>query len=373
MAARDRGGLELVHANVCPVQQAMVAAGGAPGMWIRCTPEGPDGDVRAVTFLPDAGAPPPLRCLAYDIETCWAEGKLQPGSFPQVYDPAGRIIQVGLSCLDGSTPAEPDHVLCLGCTETATTRVTCVEDEAALLEAFGAEVRRLDPDCVCGYNIHGFDVDWLCGRAEYIDIFRRLPDAATAVTVWRWAVDFMRAYPAKAPREEISAWLRTHRTMAPPEVEWNTRRSTAPDATAQRLAAYRTPEAVREAWAYFHRQRSPAGFWRCGRRAHVPGHMEISTSKTGADARRFDMEGRLTVDLFQYVKENYNGKFKSFTLKNVATYLTHDPKIDLSYADMMAHYCSGDAARRGVVADYCARDCVIPARLCDKLASSSTS
>jgi len=74
------------------------------------------------------------------------------------------------------------------------------------------------------------------------------------------------------------------------------------------------------------------------------------------------------VDLFPYVKEHYTSKLKSFSLKSVASFFDPEtPKIDLNYTDMMAHFCSGDPDRRGIVAEYCVRDCVIPATLCDRL------
>ena len=51
------------HGQTCPVQQAFVRAGGAPGMWAK----------GQVEFLPDETTPPPtLRVIAFDIETCWA-------------------------------------------------------------------------------------------------------------------------------------------------------------------------------------------------------------------------------------------------------------------------------------------------------------
>jgi hypothetical protein len=351
-------GVDIWHGSVCPIQQAMVRAGGAPGMWITCTPDA-HGDVEQVEFLPGDDAPPPvLRCLAYDIETGWEPGKLREGAFPQVYDPRGRIIQVGMTYMDGPD-CVVDRVVCLGDTGTPEgVEVKCVRNESELLNAFAADIRNMDPDCVTGFNVHGFDVNWLCGRAEYITIFNRCENAAAAVGQWHWATDFMSRFPTKAPRDEVRRWLRNER--APPGVVWNTRGGCSPDMTAQRLSSYRSTDDVRAAWAYFNALPPPHGFWKVGRNTSKLSSMSIHVSKMGADLQRFEQEGRVTVDLYSFVKENYGSKMKSFSLRKVAEYFLPDlPKIDLDYGEMFRHFDSGDPARRAIIAEYCARDCAV--------------
>lgn len=358
--------VSVCHGGVCAVQQAMVAADGAPGMWIDAYPSS-GGAVETIVFRPDDATPMPvLRILAYDIETGWEPGHLRKGAFPQVYDPHGRIIQVGMTYMDGATP-HVDRVLCLGETGSPCgVNVVCVPDESALLDAFGHDIARVDPDAVTGYNIHGFDVDWLVGRAEYITLFRRYADQDAAVQDWRWAQRYMHEFPTKAPRDTVHAWLRA-RQVRDGRAHTDTRGGSCPDVTAQRLAVYRTAEQVTEAWRYFGALARPTMFWRCGRYNTVSS-MTITTSKTGADQHRFDMEGRLTVDLFGYVKEHYGNKLKSFSLKTVALHFDPEtPKIDLDYHVMFSHFDSRCPERKKIIAEYCSRDCRIPAALCDKL------
>jgi DNA polymerase elongation subunit (family B) len=107
--------------------------------------------------------------LSFDIE-CMSED----GKFPQNRD-GDKIIQIGMSY---SYLGDPDCyrkiILCLGKTdqiEGAT--VKCFKCEEDLMLAFTDTVRRTDPDVITGYNIFGFDFDYMKNRAKKFGIYSK--------------------------------------------------------------------------------------------------------------------------------------------------------------------------------------------------------
>ena len=109
----------------------------------------------------------------------YAASQAQRCELPWVTPPLPRlegdpVIQVGMTTRTGNEPDMQKCVLVLGtCGEIEGVDVRTFDDEASLLKAFAAEIRRLDPDFVTGYNIMGFDFKYIKDRAEEL----RIPDA----------------------------------------------------------------------------------------------------------------------------------------------------------------------------------------------------
>lgn len=80
---------------------------------------------------------------------------------------------------------------------------------------------------------------------------------------------------------------------------------------------------------------------------------------------RLSTPGVLQLDVLQYIRREY--KLESNSLKNVAKHFLKDQKIDLPAKDIFRLYESGDPAARAVVAEYAARDTVLPLQLVWKL------
>jgi DNA polymerase elongation subunit (family B) len=84
------------------------------------------------------------------------------------------VIQVGLTTRVGRDDAMEKTALVLGsCDPVPGVRVLEFDDERDLLQAFAAEIRRADPDFVTGYNVMGFDFQYMRDRADELGI----PDA----------------------------------------------------------------------------------------------------------------------------------------------------------------------------------------------------
>ena len=86
-----------------------------------------------------------------------------------------RIIQIGTTFHTyGSRECYHKHIITLGTCE-AIDRVEIVEcnTEAEVLIKWVDMMRRLDPDIVTGYNIFGFDFDYMVNRARELEIFNK--------------------------------------------------------------------------------------------------------------------------------------------------------------------------------------------------------
>jgi DNA polymerase elongation subunit (family B) len=93
---------------------------------------------------------------------------------------------------------------------------------------------------------------------------------------------------------------------------------------------------------------------------------DLDSAAKGSNTLNFiPMPGRILIDMYHIVK--VEKRLESYTLDDVCkSIFPDDPtmrKIDVPPADIFAHYASGDGARRGLVVDYCARDCRLPMAL----------
>lgn len=82
------------------------------------------------------------------------------------------VIQIGLTTRVGQEPSLRRTVLVLGTCDPipGVDDVRTFDDEAAVLRAFAAEVRALDPDFVTGYNVMGFDFAYIRDRADELGV-----------------------------------------------------------------------------------------------------------------------------------------------------------------------------------------------------------
>jgi DNA polymerase delta subunit 1 len=111
---------------------------------------------------------------SFDIE-CTSED----GSFPQPNRPGDKVIQIGITLSRfGEQECYERHLLGLHSTANITgAYVQWFETEEDLLLGFTKIIRKLNPDIMTGYNIFGFDFNYLMERAKFLDIeikFNRL-------------------------------------------------------------------------------------------------------------------------------------------------------------------------------------------------------
>ncbi len=102
----------------------------------------------------------PLRIMSFDIE-CYSS----TGAFPDPKNPRDVVFQIGMTTRAfGQTEGWIDRK-CLCLKETAGADVECFETEKDLLKAFQKHLIKVDPDIITGWNIFGFDLEFLIVRA----------------------------------------------------------------------------------------------------------------------------------------------------------------------------------------------------------------
>lgn len=75
----------------------------------------------------------------------------------------------------------------------------------------------------------------------------------------------------------------------------------------------------------------------------------------------FDMTGRATQDLLIYVRREH--KLESYKLDDVSFHFLKDRKIDLDHKMLFKYFETGPK-ERGLIAEYCVKDCILPIQLC---------
>ena len=162
----ERDNWAVYEANIDPVLRFMHVSGCRSTGWIevdndmaeldtRC-----DINIRAEEFRPlDRDDIAPLRIMSFDIE-CHST----TGAFPSPAILGDVVFQIGMTFGPfGSNAPLTRKCLCLKQTDGADCESFTTERE--LLERFGEYLAEVDPDVITGWNIFGFDLEYLYKRA----------------------------------------------------------------------------------------------------------------------------------------------------------------------------------------------------------------
>ena len=106
----------------------------------------------------------PLRIMSFDIEAYSHDG-----SFPDPDHPENVVFQIGMTTKVFGQEGFLDRK-CLCLKETHAQDTEWFEREQDLLEAFAKYVTKIDPDIITGYNIFGFDLDFLMRRIRLLPV-----------------------------------------------------------------------------------------------------------------------------------------------------------------------------------------------------------
>ena len=101
----------------------------------------------------------PLRIMSFDIE-CYSS----TGAFPSPMNPRDVVFQIGMTTKDFGSDEWVDRK-CLCLKQTAGPDVESFETERDLLKAFDKYLHKINPDIITGWNIFGFDLEFLIVRA----------------------------------------------------------------------------------------------------------------------------------------------------------------------------------------------------------------
>ena len=106
----------------------------------------------------------PLRIMSFDIEAYSHDG-----SFPDPEHPDNVVFQIGMTTKVFGQEGFLDRK-CLCLKETHAPDTEWFEREEDLLEAFAKYVTKIDPDIITGYNIFGFDLEFLMKRIRILPV-----------------------------------------------------------------------------------------------------------------------------------------------------------------------------------------------------------
>ena len=146
---------KIFEANIDPVLRFMHESGVSSTGWV----EVPDdmGVVRMhnIKPVPERADIAPIRIMSLDIE-CYS----QSHSFPDPSKANDCVFQIAMTTRTWGRDEPPDE--CLLC-------ISEYKTEKALLEAFAKKMRQIDPDVITGWNIFGFDLEYLYKRLGMVN------------------------------------------------------------------------------------------------------------------------------------------------------------------------------------------------------------
>jgi DNA polymerase delta subunit 1 len=160
---------KIYEANIDPVLRFMHLSGISSTGWVdpgECEPD-VDTTCNIALWSPDwhqvkpvaRDDIAPLRIMSFDIE-CYSS----TGAFPDPKNPSDVVFQIGMTTRAFGSNEFIDRT-CLCLKDTDGPDVKNFETEKELLQAFERHLRTIDPDIITGWNIFGFDLEFLITRA----------------------------------------------------------------------------------------------------------------------------------------------------------------------------------------------------------------
>ena len=165
----ELAGCRVYESNIDPVLRFMHVSGCSSTGWVNPGLCEPDSDTtcdvnlwapnwRFITPL-ERDDIAPLKIMSFDIE-CYSS----TGAFPDPRNPHDVVFQIGMTTKAfGQTGFIDKKCLCLK--ETEGEGVESFKTEKELLDAFQKYLIKTDPDILTGWNIFGFDLEFLHFRA----------------------------------------------------------------------------------------------------------------------------------------------------------------------------------------------------------------
>lgn len=243
----------------------------------------------------------PLKVLSFDIE-CTSED----GSFPQFTRPNDKIIQIGTTVETFGKGADYDYNYIISlkeCSSIENTTVVNAKTELELIEKWCQEIRRIDPDIITGYNIWGFDYEYIFERAKILTNNNEI---------------------------KLEEMLNISRIKS---------------GSGNGYIKFDAPYSMNE------------------KLYHVK---QLSSSAMGDNILKYlNIIGRVNIDLLKYVRDNK--KLPMYKLDYVAEKFIGQKKNPVTPNDIFNWYHEGKVEKVTDIAKYCVQDCKLVNKLVNKL------
>lgn len=170
----------IFEANIDPLLRFMHRTGIQSTGWVQAPIQDRPLAWTELKPLPDKTDIAPIRIMSFDIECASGDG-----TFPNPENDSDCVFQIAMSTVTWGSNSKPDE------------RLLCISEigsEKELLEAFAKELRNIDPDILTGWNIFGFDLEFLQ---------KRLVKNKCSSQAYKWGRGFsVQDLPAVAIREK---------------------------------------------------------------------------------------------------------------------------------------------------------------------------
>ena len=172
MYGLEREKWKIYEANLDPVLRFMHVSGCTSTGWVQVSDFVDDPDTRCdlnlrgtLSPVKDKDSIAPLKVMSFDIE-CYSS----TGAFPNPKIPGDCVFQIGMTTRNFGEGDESMTRRCLCLKQTDGPDCESFETERELLEAFGRYLAEVDPDIITGWNIFGFDLEFLFVRASRLGV-----------------------------------------------------------------------------------------------------------------------------------------------------------------------------------------------------------
>jgi DNA polymerase elongation subunit (family B) len=243
-----------------------------------------------------------LIVASFDLECC-----SEDGTFPKYDRPNDKVIQIGTTVyLAGDNECKYQYICTLGeSLPIEGAHVECYHSERDLILGWARFMANLDPDIITGYNIWGFDWEFLYKRAEY-----------------------------------------GFQTDGRPNVPYHT-------------LLYRVLQRIRPKT----NERNLDDRQDPNIKLTI---QNLSSSALGDNFLKFiDIEGVVQMDLLKVVQRDH--KLDSYKLDNVAKHFMKKQKVDLTPNELFRNFRIGTPDKIQEIAVYCIMDCKLVNELVNKL------
>lgn len=243
---------------------------------------------------------------SFDIECCSDDG-----SFPKFDRRNDPVIQIGTTVyFMGNNECQYKYIATLNkCDPIEDICVESYNNERDLILGWASFISRLDPDIITGFNIWGFDWEYIYKRAETGNGGQVLPYHG-------------------------ALFRRLQRLLKPEESNYSLKKLEA-DKNNQSKIDLLTVQ-------------------------------DLSSSALGVNILKYiDIEGVVQFDLYKVVQRDH--KLDSYKLDNVAKHFMKQQKVDLSPKELFKNFKIGTSDKIKEIAEYCIMDCKLVNDLVNKL------
>ena len=168
----EREKWKIYEANLDPVLRFMHVSGCTSTGWVQVSDFVDDPDTRCdlnlrgtLSPVKDKDSIAPLKVMSFDIE-CYSS----TGAFPNPKIPGDCVFQIGMTTVAFGEVDMRSTRKCLCLKQTDGPDCESFKTERELLEAFGRYLAEVDPDIITGWNIFGFDLEFLFVRASRLGV-----------------------------------------------------------------------------------------------------------------------------------------------------------------------------------------------------------